>query len=363
MIGISIYPLVSSVEENIKYIEKAFNLGYRRVFTSILELDDNKEKALEQIDCFRTVLNIAKSLGMKVFVDINPEVLKNVGVNHQDFKFFSELGATGLRLDSVFNGFYESFITFNNQGLDIEVNGSFDTGYINSIVDLKCNKEKLFTCHNFYPEEFTGLSKEVFMSNHKRHKSLGLNTAAFVTANKGGSFGPWPANDGLCTLEEHRYLPIEVQAQELYGFGIDDVIIGNAFATDEELEALANLDKNIVTLRVEAKDLDEVEEGFFNKTLQNRWDSSSYVIRHFNGRRELKNTAIPSKTEGKTKYEEGAVLINNDNYANYKGELLVTLKELECDDRRNFVGYVAEEYKCLLKYIDGGKRFKLLKSE
>ena len=33
MLGISIYPLVSSVEENMKYIEKAVALGYKRLFT------------------------------------------------------------------------------------------------------------------------------------------------------------------------------------------------------------------------------------------------------------------------------------------------------------------------------------------
>ena len=360
MLGISIYPLVSSVEDNMKYIEKAVELGYKRLFTSMLELDDNKEKALEQVNNYKLLLNRAKELGMKVFIDVNPEVLKKIEVNPMNYDFFVELGATGLRLDSVFNGFYESFMTFNKQGLEIEVNGSFDTGYINSIVDLKCRKDKLVTCHNFYPEEFTGLSKECFISNHKRHKELGLNTAAFVTSIEGGKLGPWPINDGLCTIESHRYLPIEVQAQELYALGVDDVIIGNAFASDEELERLANLDRDVITLRVNFnEELDEIEKSFIGKILQNRWDYSDYVIRNFNSRKELKDKDIESKTSEKFKVNNGAILLNNDNYKLYKGELLIALKELEVDNRRNYIGTVADEYKVLLQYIVGGNRFKL----
>ena len=360
MLGISIYPLVSSVEENIIYIEKAASLGYKRLFTSMLELNDDKEVALEQVNNYRVLLNRAKELGMKVFIDINPAVLKKIEVNPLDFKFFIELGATGLRLDSVFNGFYESFMTFNEQGLEIEVNGSFDTGYINSIVDLKCRKDKLVTCHNFYPEEFTGLSKECFKLNHKRHKELGLNTAAFVTSIEGGKLGPWPINDGLCTIESHRYLPIEVQAQELYALGIDDVIIGNAFATDEELESLASLDKDIITLRVKFnEELDEIEKSFIGKVLQNRWDYSDYVIRNFNSRKELKDKNIEGKTKENFVANSGAILLNNDSYALYKGELLIALKEVEVDSRRNYIGNVVDEYKVLLQYILGGNRFKL----
>ena len=31
------------------------------------------------------------------------------------------------------------------------------------------------------------------------------------------NIGPWDINDGLCTLEEHRNLPIEVQAKTFMG--------------------------------------------------------------------------------------------------------------------------------------------------
>ena len=358
-IGISIYPLNSTVEENKAYIEKAAKLGYSRVFTSMLELDSHKEKALNQVEKYRELLKFSRNLGMRVFIDINPEVLKIIDINPMDLKFFKDLGATGLRLDGMFNGFYESMVTFNKFDLDIEINGSFDSGYVNNIMDIGCKRGKLVTCHNFYPEKDTGLGLEYFKACHMRHKSLGLHTAAFVDATKGGRLGPWLSNDGLCTLEKHRGIDITVQAQELFALGIDDVIIGNAFATDEELESLAKLDENIISLKVTMEEVTEVEKSIFNKVLQNRWDYSDSVIRHTMGRKEFKDKEIKSTTKEDRIVPIGTVLINNNDYLNYKGEVLVACKDIALDNRRNVIATVCNSHIELLKYIKSGKKFKL----
>ena len=358
-IGISIYPLKSTLEENKNYIEKAAKLGYSRVFTSMLEVDSDKEKALEQIEKYRTLLNLCRDLSMKVFIDINPEILKIIEIDPMDLKFFKDLGATGLRLDGMFNGFYESMMTFNELELDVEINGSFDSGYVNNILDIGSKKGKLVTCHNFYPEKDTGLSLEFFKSCHARHKSLGLHTAAFVDAVNGGKLGPWPSNDGLCTLEKHRGKDVVVQAQELFALGIDDVIIGNAFATDEELEAIARIDESIISLKVNVEASTEVEKSQFNKILQNRWDVSDSIIRHSRGRNDLKNEQIESTTKESRIVPAGTVLMNNDGYFHYKGEVIVTCKDIELDNRRNIIATVESSYVELLKYITSGKKFKL----
>lgn len=48
--------------------------------------------------------------------------------------------------------------------------------------------------------------------------------------------------DGLCTLEDHRGLPIAAQVQHLKMTGlIDDVLIGNAYASEAELKAAAEV--------------------------------------------------------------------------------------------------------------------------
>ncbi|MGL5977646.1 MAG: MupG family TIM beta-alpha barrel fold protein [Erysipelotrichaceae bacterium] len=357
MIGISIYPLQSELQANLDYIKKAHDLGYGRLFTSMLELNADRVIAFEQIEQYRTLLTTARDLGMEVFIDINHHLLTALDIDPNDMKFYVDLGATGIRLDAPMSGFHEAAMTFNQYGLVIEVNGSFDTGYIDSIVDLRCRKEKLYTCHNFYPEQDTGLSMECFLSNHARHKKLGLRTAAFVSGE--GRMGPWPMNDGLCTLEDHRNLPIEVAAQELFALGIDDVIIGDAFASDLELQQLANIQSGVMRLRIQALHDTGFNEHFVGPTLQNRWDSSDRVLRNYASRLSLKKSSIASTQEGSRVVMPGTILLNNDLYANYKGELLVALQVLSVDDRRNTIAKIHPDYVRLLPYIKGGNRFVL----
>ncbi len=74
-------------------------------------------------------------------------------------------------------------------------------------------------------------------------KKEGIRTAAFISSQV-GEIGPWDVNDGLPTLEMHRQLPVTVQAKHLFATNlIDDVVIGNAYASNEELEALGQLNR------------------------------------------------------------------------------------------------------------------------
>ena len=360
-LGISIYPLLSDKKETLEYIKKASSLGFKRVFTSILEVDGERDKALIQIETYREILKYAKKLGMQVFIDVNPKVLESIGVDFKDLSFFVDLGCTGIRLDDIFNGIYESMMTYNEFGLDIEINGSLNSSYINNIVDFRANKKKLVVCHNFYPEEYTGLSKKHFISCMQRHKGLGLKVAAFVNANKGGMQGPWAANDGLSTLEVHRHKDILAQAQELIALGVDDILIGNAFATDEELNILAKMQEGIIKLKMTSdRELTSIEKGFLNTQLADRNESSDLVIRYSMSKITLKDVKIASDREETITVKKGTILLNNDNYLNYKGELLIAKQNIKIDNRRNVVGYIDEDYLDLLEYICTGKSFSIL---
>ena len=98
-LGISIYPEKSSVEEDKKYLDKVYQLGYRRVFTSLLELTGNAEQVLAN---FKETVQYASHLGMEVMVDINPNIFEKIGVSYSDLGFFADLGAFGIRLDRGF---------------------------------------------------------------------------------------------------------------------------------------------------------------------------------------------------------------------------------------------------------------------
>jgi hypothetical protein len=60
---------------------------------------------------------------------------------------------------------------------------------------------------------------------------INLYIAVDKSCDQHGNIGPWKVMEGLPTLEDHRDLPIEVQAKHLLMTGlIDDIIISNAYA-------------------------------------------------------------------------------------------------------------------------------------
>lgn len=134
-------------------------------------------------------------------------------------------------------------MSFNKYGIKIELNMSNGTKYIDNILTYKPDLENILGCHNFYPHRYTGLNYNHFLQCSKQFKDLGIRTAAFISS-KEAKYGPWPVSEGLSTLEVHRELPIEVQAKHLFATGfIDDVIIANAFASEEELKVLSRINK------------------------------------------------------------------------------------------------------------------------
>ena len=69
-LGISIYPERSTFEKDKAYLDLAHKYGFKRVFTSLLQINDDREKVLAE---FKKVVDYANQLGMEVMVDINPD--------------------------------------------------------------------------------------------------------------------------------------------------------------------------------------------------------------------------------------------------------------------------------------------------
>lgn len=69
------------------------------------------------------------------------------------------------------------------------------------------------------------------------------------------------------TLEQDRDLPIDVQAMHLFASGlIDDVIIGNAYASEEELKALSQVNRYQLILHVDyVKQISDIEKTIVEK--------------------------------------------------------------------------------------------------
>lgn len=354
-LGISIYPNHSSLEEIKEYIQLAAKYNFKRVFTCLLSVDGEKEKIVSD---FRESITYAKAKNMEVIADVSPKVFSELEIDYKDLSFFKSLGADGIRLDMGFTGNEESIMTFNPQGLKIELNISSGTKYLDNIMSYQANQDMLLGCHNFYPHRYTGLSYQHFIETTKQFKQHGIRTAAFINSPS-ATIGPWPVEEGLCTLEMHREWPLTVQAKHLWATElIDDIIIANSFATEAELKALSEIPPYQLTLDCEldpaTPDLEKtivLEEFHFN-----RGDVSDFVIRSTQSRVKYKgHQFVPFNTPH---MQKGDIIIETSLYAHYAGELQLARLSMENSGKSNVVGRVIPEELCLIDYIKPWQKFQ-----
>ncbi len=356
-LGITIYPENASFESIRDYIIKASNQGFTRIFTCLISLDQ------ESFEKYRDLLAVANAHNMSVIADIDPSVMETYNIDYKNLKFFKDLGLVGYTSRSWFSGHEESVMSQNPYGLSIELNMSNGTKYVDNIMSYQANENQLIGCHNFYPHRYTGLEYDHFIKCSEQFRAYGLRTAAFVSSSV-AQFGPWPVSEGLPTLESHRTLSITTQAKELFNTGlIDDVIIGNMFASDEELEALGQLNKTILSFAVELED--NINE--FHKTIVleephfNRGDVSAYMIRSTQSRVKYKNEEFPAINTRPIR--RGDIIIESSLYKRYAGELQVALKDMENSGKSSIVGRIIEEEVYLLDAIKPWQHFTFTESK
>ncbi|WP_347319813.1 DUF871 domain-containing protein [Rossellomorea sp. RS05] len=353
-LGVSIYPNHSKVEDDKAYLELASSYGFKRVFTCLLSVDGEKDTILAN---FKETISYAKELGMEVIADISPRIFKELNISYDDLSFFADLGAHGIRLDMGYTGQEESMMSFNPYDLKIELNMSNTTKYIDNIMTYQPNKYALLGCHNFYPHRYSGLSYPFFIECSQKFKDLGMRTAAFVSSED-ATFGPWPVVEGLPTLEMHRDLPIDVQAKHLFATGlIDDVIISNAYASERELKLLSSLNFQKITFSVDVVDTTtELEETIlFEEPHFYRGDVSDYMIRSTQSRVKYRGREFaPHNTRD---IRRGDIIIENDLYAQYAGELQIALKDMKNSGKTNVVARIREEEIVLLDYLQPWGKF------
>lgn len=367
-LGISVYPDKSPKEEVFSYLEKAAKLGYSRIFTCFLSVPEEKRESY-MVE-FKEFINKAHELGFEVAADTNPEVFKLLGATPDDIKPFADLGLDIIRLDGNFGTTGDIKITRNPYNIKVEFNASFDMG-TKLLIESGGNKDQIIMCHNFYPERYTGLDFDLFRKYNRYWKELNLRTAAFVSSNNENTIGPWKVFCGLPTVEIMRNLPIDLQARYMLAAGdIDDIIIGNYPASDEELESLANIDLQSIEIKVdEVCGISENEKEIMYNFAPHwdRYDHSSFMLRSsmprlwFKENKSPQESSIPYRKPEKNVFTRGDVLIVNDNLEHYRGELEIVLTEIPDDGERNLVAKVKPEELMLLDFIKPGHQFKLIK--
>ncbi|RMC23657.1 MULTISPECIES: DUF871 domain-containing protein [unclassified Lactobacillus] len=359
-LGISLYPEQSTFEQDKTYMDLAKKYGYQRIFSSLLQL--KSASGIDLLARLKEDVTYANQLGFKTIVDINPVLFKELKIDYHDLKFFHELGVWGLRLDEGFSGSEEAAMTHNPYGLKIELNMSRGTNYLDSIMSYDPEIDNLIGCHNFYPQEYTGLSETVFIEYSQKYRDYGLHTAAFISS-KQAKFGPWPVHEGLPTIESDRKRNIFSQVTHLrLSKMIDDIIIGNAFASEEELSSAAeafNSPFPMLGIKFEQDVLPIERTICLKKPHLYRGDASEYLLRDTEPRVVYSDKEVAAQAEVKTTFDYGDIVVVNEKYPRYKGEMQVVLKPFENDGRRNLVGRIIDDDLDLLDEINPWSTFIL----
>ena len=350
-LGISIYPEHSTPERDYEYMKLAAKYGFQRIFTCLLSVDQPKEYILKEFGAF---MDKAHELGFEVSIDTEPGVFKHLGASPKDLKVFHDLKVDIIRLDGHFDDYLDRVITHNPYGIKIEFNGSSDAN-VDGLLRHGADIHNMTICHNFYPERYSGLGWNTFMNFNRKWKSLGMHVAAFVSSNNTDTYGPWPVYKGLPTVEMHRGKPIDLQVRHFLSCEmIDDILIGNAYATEEELKAMAEVDYTKTTIRIDTVDgLSDLEqEILFTMEHAGRTDSSDYYIRSSVPRSYCKGKDIPVRVCDQPMLHRGDVVIVNNNLKHYLGECEIVLQDIENDGERNLVGRIPEEERIILDQME-----------
>lgn len=361
-IGISIYPEKSTLEKDLLYLEKAGALGYSRLFLSLLEINGSQEDIIKQ---FQTLILRAKELGFEVVLDINPSLFGQLNISYHDLSFFHKLGADAIRLDLGFSGVEEAAMSHNPFDIKIDINMSHGTCAIDNIMSREPRQGYIIGSHNFYLHRYTGLEWDFFLKTSKKFKSYCIPTTAFISSQV-GDFGPWPMQEGICTLEHHRDLPIETQAAQLMYSGlIDCVVIANAYASDDELKKVAQVAKTrCIPIRVSFYDtVSDLERSIVLDSMHiYRGEKNPYLIRtKSDQRKRYKDKTVAGHNQQEINYAD--ITINNDLYLQYKGELQIAKQARPADIKVNKVAKIIPEDHTLLETLRPWQTFRLVEQD
>lgn len=383
-LGISVYPDISPIEDIKKYIELASKYGFKKIFSSMFSVKGSKEEVLNY---FKDLIEFAHQHDMIVDLDVNPDLFERLDASIDDLSVFSSINIDILRMDLNFGGDKDYQLVNNKYGIGIEFNSNISV--VEGLSKAGADPEKILVCYNFYPQRYTAFSWDIFREMSQKMRSYGdINIGAFVSSNNNPTHGVWDSKDGLPTVERLRYLPIDLQARILLGTGlINDIMIGNAYASEEELKSLAEVYKNH-SFDTNNEYLEKtIQSGAFkvneSEVVQMKLDLDDNLIEEekkiiydfkphisFERNNEFMWRSRMSRLNGKAvinprdcdkKYfDRGDVLIVNDNYRHYSGEVEIALGKVENDGQRNLIGHIKEDELMLIDLIDVGVLVKFI---
>ncbi|MBR4163454.1 MAG: DUF871 domain-containing protein [Solobacterium sp.] len=380
VLGVSVYPDIDSLEDIAKYLQLASKYGFTRVFSSMFSVEGTKEEVLAY---FRDFIRIAHECGMEVSLDVNPDCFKRMGATVDDLSVFHEIGCDIVRMDLSFGLEGDAKLLLNPYDIKIEFNASMiSVEYAQNLLDKGVDKERLLFCHNFYPLPYSGFQWHKFLDINQNLSSTGCRIGAFVSSHAENTHGVWDAVYGLPTVERLRDLPIDLQVRIMLATdNVTDIFIGNAFASEEEFKAIQEAVKKkdgqkdnpfAKILSAMGKSFDDIaqkkikvvpDENITDLEKDDLFhffphvdigDSSEWIWRSRGPRMFYKDKVFTPRPCKKEYFEAGDILVMNDSYKHYAGEIHIALMPVKNDGLRNLIGHISEEEQMILECVRDG---------
>lgn len=336
--GISLYlGMDRTLEENLKLMEEAAQLGYTKVFLS-LHIPEADAHLVEKD--LGTVVKTAHQLGMAVIGDVDAQ------------KQISGL-IDEVRLDDGFTPEDIAHFMTENEQQKIVLNAStIGQRYLDELQDAGVPFARLAALHNFYPRPHTGLSEGFFQGQNALLHAYGIPVGAFLPSQQ-GKRGPFHL--GLPTLEKDRNRPFQEGAAALAASGIESIIIGDDAPSLEELKSVPAIIPTVLVLPLEEVRTDSWAQTLLTQVFTVRPDEAQDVVRALESRKVAHDLTIePSLTEVRPL---GTVTVDNVLGGRYKGELEIVRNPLPAAPEVNVVGRLSPEGRNLLPYLKPGKKF------
>lgn len=377
-LGVSVYPEQETIEEIDQYLAMASKYGFTKIFTSLFSVPGTKE---EVFNYFKNFIDIAHKYGMEVCGDANTDFLRKMGADEKNLAIFKEMGLDTLRMDSCYMDERDVTLINNDYGIRIELSAGF-VPIIDQALANGANPENLSVCHNFYPERYTAPALKPIDEANSHWKEKGVKVAMFISSQVPGTHGPWPVSDGLPTLEDHRFLPVETQLKHMIALNnIDEVLFGNAFASEEEFKAIdrvmketyihippyskeemgmlamylphGDLTRMMLKIHLDETISEKEKDILFNTPIHSvAGDGVYYMLRSRWTRITRKGESIPVRPCNQTHYKRGDVVIVNDNLAHYRAEVQIVLKDIPVDGQRNLLGHIDESEMIIIDELE-----------
>lgn len=343
-IGFSIY--VSNWRENIEALTFVYTEG-ASVFTSLHVPEESNDEFIDEVI---EMIKSIKKIGYSVIADVSTRTLSNFKVKNLN-ELVNLLKLDCLRIDY---GFSIKEIIELNKNVKIAINGSTINKVSLEELSNSCGN-KIAAIHNFYPRVDTGLDDEQFIALNDMLLNNSFQIYGFIPGdiNLRG-----PIYEGLPTLESHRNCAPYACYVDMYkNYSINDIIVGDGIISQTEYDMIKYYRENdVIILPVEL----DSNYKYLDGTIFSIREDSPYSLMRLKESREYASMGDKIIDYNCIKRSRGSLTIDNYKYGRYSGEIQITKKDYQEDERVNVIGQIKEKYILLLNCVKNGDKIKII---